>query len=199
MEKRGGVGGDMILPLFDGTFKTADEISLNNADEISLDDVLIGDDGKERYVFSIQNKVGQLYEVKQENGMTYYIGADHTLTLKMPKHKWTVYDETKKEWSVSWWNERTQEICRMKETLYWEIQEDQECLSHIPDLDVLEINVLAYLKLPQWSKDLLEGYKFQGGSTGKLTISLAGENKLVCFKTNENNRFILQDGTVTHT
>jgi DNA topoisomerase-2 len=98
---RNGLGskclGNLVsVPLWDGTFKLAKDITIN--------DKLIGDDGNIRNIKSIITGTGQMYEVSQAQGESYKVNDQHILTLHMPDHKVIFWNTTKCAWSVLWWN-----------------------------------------------------------------------------------------------
>ncbi len=49
--------------------------------DITIGDELIGDDGEKRVVFDTITGEDTMYEVKQNNGMTYIVNSEHTLVL----------------------------------------------------------------------------------------------------------------------
>ena len=82
------------------------------ADQINKDDILIGDDGETRKVLDISRGRGPMYEVQQAHGETYYVNNEHILTLHMPDHKVIFWNNTLNGWSVLWWDNNKQQICR---------------------------------------------------------------------------------------
>jgi len=65
---------DTPICLWDGTTKMSQDIVIG--------DVLIGDDGKQRVVEHLVSGEDDLYEIKQNNGMSYTVNSKHTLVLK---------------------------------------------------------------------------------------------------------------------
>ena len=65
---------DTPICLWDGTTKMSQDIVIG--------DVLIGDDGKPRTVEHLVSGEDDLYEIKQNNGMSYTVNSKHTLVLK---------------------------------------------------------------------------------------------------------------------
>ena len=74
------------------------------ADEISVGDFVVGDDGTKREVLSVINGKGHLYEVQQANSEPYVVNAEHILTLHMPDHKVIFWNTAKNGWTVLWWD-----------------------------------------------------------------------------------------------
>lgn len=66
--------GETLIPLYNGSFK--------NAKEIEKGDVLIGDDGNPREVLDTVNGEDDMYEINQNNGISYTVNSKHTLLLK---------------------------------------------------------------------------------------------------------------------
>ena len=98
---RNGLGStcistDTLIPLWNGQNKRADEITLY--------DKLIGDDGKIRNIKNIIKGSGQMYEITQSYGEKYKVNDNHILTLHMPDHKVIFWNNTKNGWSIVWWN-----------------------------------------------------------------------------------------------
>jgi len=60
--------------MWDGTIKTANSIELG--------DVLVGMDGKQRRVIHLTSGDAEMYEIQQNNGVTYTVNGKHTLLLK---------------------------------------------------------------------------------------------------------------------
>ena len=90
------------VPTFDGKIKIAGDLTLN--------DKLIGDDGKIRNILKIIKGNGQLYKVIQGNGEPYTVNDQHILTLHMPDHKVIFWNSSKNGWSMLWWNHETNSI-----------------------------------------------------------------------------------------
>ena len=106
-----------ILPLWNGVKKMAKDISVG--------DVLIGDDGTPRTVLSTLCGTGKLFTVNQANGDSYTVNADHTLTLMMPDHKAIFWNTAENGWSILWWNNTTHSI--NKKTIHAEKQRGIVC------------------------------------------------------------------------
>ncbi len=93
---------DTKLPLWNGAIKEAKDISVG--------DLLIGDDGTRRTVKSITTGTGQLYTVQQAHADPYTVNDEHILTLMMPDHKVIFWNSFKNGWTVLWWNHEEHRI-----------------------------------------------------------------------------------------
>jgi DNA topoisomerase II len=91
------------VPLWNGQTKLANEIKVN--------DKLIGDDGTIRTVKKIITGQGKMYDITQANGDTYTVNDQHILTLHMPDHKVIFWNNTKCGWTVLWWDNTSKKIC----------------------------------------------------------------------------------------
>ena len=65
---------NMPILLWDGTIKMSQNICIG--------DVLVGDDGEKRVVKDLVSGIDEMYEIKQNNGMTYIVNSKHTMVLK---------------------------------------------------------------------------------------------------------------------
>lgn len=90
------VSTDTLIPLWNGKIK--------RADEITLDDTIIGDDGQIRNIQKIIKGSGQMYEITQTKGESYKVNDNHTLTLHMPSHKIIFWNSAKNGWSTIVWD-----------------------------------------------------------------------------------------------
>ena len=149
---------DTLIPLWDGSIKQAKEITLN--------DKLIGDDGKIRNIKNIIKGNGQMYEIIQANGESYKVNDNHTLTLHMPDHKVIFWNGFENGWSVLWWNH--EENCINKKSI--KISQDtpeitqaklelEEFCKSIPDNNIVDMNIQDYIKLNETTKLRLAGIR----------------------------------------
>lgn len=91
-----------IIPLWNGETK--------KAEDIKVEDKLIGDDGTKRNVKKIITGKGKMYTIEQANSEPYTVNDQHILTLHMPDHKVIFWNSTKNAWSVLWWDNEEQQI-----------------------------------------------------------------------------------------
>ena len=167
---RNGLGAKCIsydtkVPLFDGTIKLAKEIVIT--------DKLIGDDGNVRNIKSILHSSGKMYEISQQFGKSYKVNENHTLTLFMPSHKVIFWNNTENSWNVNWWdfdkcivNSKSIKITKKISNVLRKHIEKTNALKqletfckNIPNSNVIDINIQDYLKLDNFAKSKLEGFK----------------------------------------
>ncbi len=101
------IAPDTLIPLMNGKIK--------RADEISYDDVLIGDNGMPRNIKNIIKGNSLMYEIEQTKGDSYKVNGQHILTLHMPDHKRILWSDTENSWSVLWWNK--EQMCINKKII----------------------------------------------------------------------------------
>jgi DNA topoisomerase-2 len=130
------------------------------AKDIIIGDKIIGDDGNPRIVTNIMYGYDDLYKVTQQYGETYYVNRNHILTLYMPTHKKIIIKKNTAQ--LSWWcNERKCIITKyfksndniIKLTSILEFQQT------INDINIIDMNILDYIELPNEQKNLLFGIK----------------------------------------
>ena len=75
--------------------------SLKKVEDISINDILMGDDFTPRKVLSITSGEGQLYDIIQNGAITYTVNKEHILVLKKAAHainskksRYTSYNDT---------------------------------------------------------------------------------------------------------
>lgn len=151
------IAPDTPIPLFDGSIKLAEKIKLG--------DQFIGDDGGIRTVKKIIKGKGQMYKIIQENGESYKVNDQHTLTLHMPNHKVIFWNNIKKAWTVLWWDNDDLKIKKksLKCSDTSEVEEARKqmekfCKS-IDDCSVFDISVQDYMKLNDITKKRLTGIR----------------------------------------
>lgn len=57
------------------------DLSIKQLKDVKVGDMVLGDDGTPRKVLQTHRGYGQMYEVTQSNGETYYVNDNHILTL----------------------------------------------------------------------------------------------------------------------
>lgn len=80
MVLRGGAGSGKCLGK--GTEVIMYDGSLKKVEDVIVGDLLMGPDNTPRTVLGITNGQGQLYKVKQNNGIDYIVNSEHILSLK---------------------------------------------------------------------------------------------------------------------
>lgn len=81
----GGARGGKCLGK--GTKVRMFDLSVKAVEEITVGDVLMGDDGTPRHVLSVCSGVEQMYWVRQRNGMDYRVNESHILSLRHERRK----------------------------------------------------------------------------------------------------------------
>lgn len=57
------------------------DLSIKNAENIQLDDLLMGDDSMPRKVMSLSQGKGEMYEVRPKKGSSFFVNEDHILCV----------------------------------------------------------------------------------------------------------------------
>lgn len=133
--------------------------------DIVVGDTLVGDDGMSRKVLDVFSGEDDLYEVNQNNGMSYIVNSKHTLVLKCSSDKHVGWYESIQAWKVFWFD-RCEKRRRTK-TFTVNNEMDKNVAREAADRfvetlnfpDEIEMTVDEYLKLDKWSKSVLLGYK----------------------------------------
>ncbi len=151
------LGKSVPVPLWDGSFKLAEDIT--------IDDKLMGDDGNIRNIISIIKGSGQMYEVSQAQGESYQVNDQHILTLHMPDHKVIFWNTTKCGWSVLWWNN------------------DKKCINtkyfsaYMPKITCPECNIQLHSHLERHYKRKHKGIEVPKNIRKSPTIKLNADNE----------------------
>jgi hypothetical protein len=166
----GCFGKDTPILMWDGTTKMSQEIRVG--------DELIGDDGKKRTVLDTTTGTDTLYEVKQNNGMTYVVNSKHKLLLKCSGEKKIYWESKSKSWAINWFDREKNYIkshfiktsnTLSKEEAYSKMEEFKETLQFPEEIEIL---VEDYMKLNKSAKNILVGYKCSGIQWEKKDIEL---------------------------
>ena len=134
--------------------------------DIKIGDELVGDDGTKRVVLDTTNGVDTMYEVKQDKGLTYIVNSKHTLVLRFGKNR--IYNNYV-------YNKLTK--FRTDDFLY-------------------HIQVDEYIKLEEYIKEALVGYKIKPFTEMKITVNEVGPGEYFGWKVDCNSRFLLNDTTI---
>lgn len=193
------LGKDTPILMWNGETKMSQNIKKG--------DILTGDDCKHRKVTSICKGISKCYLIEQMNGMDYVVNENHTLSLKCGFHKSLIYNNAKGNWTVKW-VERESLILRSRFFTYK--KDAQEFLNSIEDIDVIDISIGEYLKIPKNVREILYGFrtppkdidnrgiKYLDKNTTSIKISEIGLQEYYGFSVDGNHRFLLGDTTVTH-
>jgi len=147
------------IPLFSGEFKRADEITVG--------DVLIGDDGNPRIVQKLFNGQDTMYTIDQKIGDSYTVNSKHILTLKNTGNRSVFWHSAKKSWKIEWFDNETNKLRSKIFPAKKHKDEDirliaEEYASQLEGDGIVEITATDYLKLPKYVQKRLRGYKGVG-------------------------------------
>jgi hypothetical protein len=189
--------------LWDGTIKMSQDI--NTGDE------LIGDDGKKRTVLGLVSGEDTMYEVTQNNGMTYVVNSKHKLLLKYSGDRTISWIDSDKQWKIKWFDMdemtgKTKKMNATDETKDEVLQQMEEFKSTLKTLDVIEILVETYMELSEHVKKQLCGFKCEGIDWPKIpldpyilctsiSVKNIGEGEYFGWSVDSNKRFLLADTT----
>lgn len=75
--------------------------STKMSQDITVGDILVGDDGKQRVVLETFKGQDELYEIKQNNGISYKVNSKHTLVylVKLKNNKMLIAEEIVEEYA----------------------------------------------------------------------------------------------------
>jgi len=160
------LGKDNSVLMWDGTCKMSQDIVKG--------DTLIGDDGSPRTVTATTRGKEEMYLVKQLNGENYTVTKNHKLSLKCGFHKSIFWNNSKNAWTVKWIDESSM---KLKSKFFALQYRDENCYSQykqrsiedakryaqifletIPEMEIVDIAVEDYLKVPKNVRDRLYGF-----------------------------------------
>ena len=143
------------------------------AKNIKVGDKLIGDDGNPRMVNKLVSGMDQMYLIKNSGkyATNYIVNSNHILTLCFPNHRRIFWRENNKSWNVNYYDEKDKTIKIITEKTnkstkcihHYSITKDEaiakikERIKDIPENNIFDINLQAYLKLPESMKKQLYG------------------------------------------
>ena len=141
---------------------------IKKAKEIEIGDHLVGDDGFNRKVLRMVSGYDEMYRVTLNNGLTYTVNSKHILTFKVKCHKTIKWDRSRRMWTFVYFDKS---VNKMKidyiERSFDDIREEMELVNvkiyvyrnynHIKDDDIVDINILDYLKIDDFTKQFLTG------------------------------------------
>ena len=145
--------------------------SVKLAKEITISDVLIGDDGSPRKISKIVKGEDDMYRIKQGYGEDYIVNSQHILTLKYSGHK--TIKQKSNYWISCYYDKlsnkvKSKSFCFTKSEHYNSSKISSEEAKHnledflkdIPDdWNVFDINIQDYLSFPSHVKDKCKGIK----------------------------------------
>ena len=174
----GCFAADVPILLCDGSIKMSQDIAIG--------DVLVGDDGEPRNVIRLMEGEDEMYEVRQNNGMSYTVNSKHTLLLKYSGNK-----------HVNWNNDESSVGSKATTSFLGDLDQ-QRFKNDVCGDDTIEISVDEYLKLESSTKKNLMGYKKDGINYKytNITVNPLGKGKYYGWEVDGNNhQFLLQDFT----
>lgn len=145
---------------------------------ICIGDELVGDDGLKRIVLDTTTGVDTLYEVKQNNGLSYVVNSKHTLVLKYSGEKNIYWNQSGQYWIIHWFDRnnlvaKSYRIkisdTKTKEEAYTEIENFKHTLKFSEDIKIM---VNDYIKLKDSTKKSLVGFKSTGINWEKQDVLL---------------------------
>ena len=137
---------DTKIPMFDGTTKLAQDISIG--------DVLIGDDGTPRKVLDTCKGRDEMFKVQQNKGVEYTVNSKHKLVLKFSGHK-SIY-KIGESFVVRWFDKsiKSKKFEKMEEAVIFR--------DNLQFPDEIEMLVEDYMKLGDSTKKFMMGFKSSG-------------------------------------
>ena len=152
--------------------------SIKMSQEISIGDVLVGDDGNRRIVEHTVTGEDELYEVQQNNSDKYVVNSKHKLVLKYSGDKTMTWNETGKYWKVIWFDRENNS--QKTKNFKTDATNDKDAtmikaenfIKTLTFSDEIEIEVNDYLNLNKWCKKALMGYKSNGIHFDKKQVEL---------------------------
>jgi hypothetical protein len=152
---------DTPILMWDGTIKMAQDILIG--------DILVGDDGEKRIVKDLVTGHDELYEIKQNNGISYVVNSKHMLALKFTGENSVNWIESINSWKICWFDR----IEKKMKTKQFKVSEFISKISAKIDAEkyleklnlesVILLTVDEYLNLDKWSKKNLLGFKSSKG------------------------------------
>jgi len=139
--------GTKIL-LFSGEIK--------NVEDITTNDILMGDDSNPRKVLSLARGKEQLYTVIQRHGENYSVNESHILTLNLLKNKFI--KRKKGRYHLFYFDTNSQILYKWIYLFY------PDCILHYNKLPIennkkIDISLLKYLSIHKNAKSLFKGYR----------------------------------------
>ena len=178
--------------------------STKMSQNIVVGDILIGDDGEKRIVTDLVSGVDQMYQIKQNNGITYNVNSKHMLALNFTGEKTIHWLKDPNSWKLCWFDrvEKKMKTKIFKETSSSDGSAKKNAELFLENLNLEEtilITVDDYLQLDQWCKKKLLGFKSKNGihyDRTSIEVSSIGKGKYYGWSVDKNHMFLLGDYTV---
>ena len=130
--------------------------SLKNVQDITTNDLLMGDDSTPRKIINLVRGKGQMYEITNKKGESYIVNDDHILCLKYTNKNVIRYSMKLQCYLAIWFNNK--EICIYQKR--FKTKNDAELfMSTIVENYIVEVSVKDYLKLCKSFHKNLKEYK----------------------------------------
>jgi len=137
---------DTKIPMFDGTTKLAQDISVG--------DILIGDDGTARKVLETCKGQDEMFKVRQNKGVEYIVNSKHKLVLKFSGNR-SIYN-TGGSFVVKWFDKS------IKSKKFENMEEAVKFRNELQFPEEIEMLVEDYMKLGDSVKKFMMGFKSSG-------------------------------------
>ena len=180
--------------------------TLKMSQNIAVGDELIGDDGQKRTVLSLVAGDDIMYEVAQNNGMTYVVNSKHKLLLQHSGGNHINWVDSDKKWELNWFEQdklqyKSKIMRATDETKEQVLQQMEEFKASLKLPDAIEIMVEDYMGLTASAKKNLVGFKCQYLNPNKdmlhtsISVKAIGEGEYYGWSVDVNKRFLLSDTT----
>jgi GTPase len=159
---------------------------LKNIQDITTNDILMGDDGTQRKILETTKGFGQMYKITPTNGESFIINKNHILCFKASNYNYIYYDRQRERYGVRcfiWENSlpkvttvffplqrESRKFYRVGMKFYETSQEAEDCanaylnevLEHpkcIKYQDVVELSLEQYVSLNKLTQSALKLYR----------------------------------------
>lgn len=157
VHEMGCVAPETPILLWNGTIK--------RADDITADDILIGDDGTPRTVISLIKGESEMFEIYQTYGDKYIVNSKHILTLKIVENFTLLWNEHSNSWTLRWFDKillksmvKTQVCHDMTHREGYQLLSLFRNSVYYQD-NTIDITVTDYIGLSIKDKEYLKGFK----------------------------------------
>jgi ATP-dependent Lon protease len=141
---------DTQILMYDGKYK--------NVQDIRVYDVVMGDDSKPRIVLSLGEGIDEMYEIKSNKGESYTVNSEHILCLK--SYRLNFIKKIKyNNFKLEYFDKTNFKMSYKYFTTFEDASKQLESLTNNEEDKIIEITVKDYLKLPNYIKNKLRGYK----------------------------------------
>lgn len=163
MERRGlgkCFAPDTLIMMYNGTMKKVQEIQVG--------ELLMGDEGSQREVMSLASGIENMYEIRQENGISYTVNESHILSLVIDHP--IVIEENETQFDLFYF-ERSEKLYEKdiytRETFLKKLRAKKstvdERIAVLKNLkkihEKIDIRITDYFKISETNRRKLRGYK----------------------------------------